>query len=117
MCTVHITTQPETTHTNHLLQTGVSALHSAARISPSSKSLFAKTLPLTLLDVRLCEPNKGYLGHNFHVPNTLKNQVQKNSRGYRRACLAKCSWMTATMRIGEQPKLDTMIRSYPAEAT
>jgi hypothetical protein len=59
----------------------------------------------------------GYFDHNFHVPNTLRNQAQKISRAFRGALLANRSWMAATIRLGEVPKLDTMIRSYPVEAT
>lgn len=60
----------------------------------------------------------GYLDHNFHVPNTLRNQVQKKFHAlFRTALLANRWWMAATIRIGEVPKLDTMIRSYPVEAT
>ena len=54
---------PETTHTNHSRQTGLSVSHSATRIStppsPKGKSLFSKTLPLKLLDVLTLRAEEG----------------------------------------------------------
>jgi len=63
----------------------------------------------------------GYLDHNFHVPNTLRNQVQKISRAFRRALLDNGSRQPFVDGCNDPhwqvPKLDTMIRSYPVEAT
>jgi hypothetical protein len=90
---------------NHSWQTGFSVLYEAPRVSPppvlSGKSLFSKTLPLSLLDGGLCEPSKGYPGHNSRVPNTLRNPVPKKLHAPTpAACFGTCSSTTATIGVG-----------------
>jgi hypothetical protein len=74
---------PETTRTT-CAATEVSVLQSARDlIILQHNSLFPNTLPLTLLNRRLCELKQGYLTHNPNAFNILKDEVRKKLRAHR----------------------------------